>query len=109
MKIGLFFTEGTNLFTIGNLFYSPSIGGLPSSFPEATANEEIMNYPSTVDLISAIKISKRTEGEVGISFLNAITEKIYATIRNTETDEYKKEVIEPLTNYNVLVFDQRFK
>jgi hypothetical protein len=49
-----FFTEGTNLF-IGNLFYSRRMGGLPSSFPEAAANEEITNYPSTVDLINAIK------------------------------------------------------
>jgi hypothetical protein len=103
-----FFTEGTNLFNIGNLFYSRRIGGLPSYTPETAANEEITNYPSTVDLINAIKVSGRTEGGLGIGFLNAITEKTYATIKNTETDEYRKEVIEPLTNYNVLVFDQRF-
>lgn len=103
-----FFTEGTNLFNIGNLFYSRRIGGSPSSVPETAANEEITNYPSTVDLINAVKVSGRTEGGLGIGFLNAITEKTYATIRNTDTDEYRKEVIEPLTNYNVLVFDQRF-
>lgn len=110
-----FFTEGTNLFNIGNLFYSRRIGGFPSSVPEIAANEEITNYPSTVDLINAVKISGRTEGGLGIGFLNAITEKTYATIeRTTVTDENKviketrREVIEPLTNYNVLVFDQRF-
>jgi hypothetical protein len=103
-----FFTEGTNLFNIGNLFYSRRIGGLPSSFPETEANEEITNYPGTVDLLNAIKVSGRTEAGLGVGFLNAITKKTYATIRNTDTDEYRKEVIEPLTNYNVLVFDQRF-
>jgi hypothetical protein len=110
-----FFTEGTNLFNIGNLFYSRRIGGLPSFVPETAANEEIINYPSTVDLINALKISGRTEGGLGIGFLNAITEKTYATIESTTvTDENKvikgtrREVIEPLTNYNVLVFDQRF-
>ncbi|MFQ3173024.1 MAG: hypothetical protein ACI8W0_000105 [Flavobacterium sp.] len=103
-----FFTEGTNLFNIGGLFYSRRIGGLPSSVPETAANEEITNYPGTVDLVNAIKVSGRTEAGLGIGFLNAITEKTYATIRNTDTDEYRKEVIEPLTNYNVLVFDQRF-
>ena len=40
--------------------------------------------------------------------MNAVTEKTYATIRNNDTNETRKEVIEPLTNYNVLVFDQRF-
>jgi hypothetical protein len=103
-----FFTEGTNLFNIGNLFYSRRIGGLPISVPETTANEEITNYPGTVDLLNAIKVSGRTEAGLGVGFLNAITKKTYATIRDTETDEYRKEVIEPLTNYNVLVFDQRF-
>jgi hypothetical protein len=103
-----FFTEGTNLFNIGNLFYSRRIGGFPTSVPETAANEEITNYPGTVDLLNAIKVSGRTEAGLGVGFLNAITKITYATIRNTETDEYRKEVIEPLTNYNVLVFDQRF-
>ncbi len=103
-----FFTEGTNLFNIGNLFYSRRIGGAPSSVPVVAANEEITNYPSTVDLINAVKVSGRTQGGLGIGFLNAITEKTHATIRNIDTDEHRKEIIEPLTNYNVLVFDQRF-
>jgi hypothetical protein len=30
-------------------------GWFAGSFPEAAANEEITNYPSTVDLINAIK------------------------------------------------------
>jgi hypothetical protein len=30
------------------------------------------------------------------------------TIENTVTEKRRKEVIEPLTNYNVLVLDQRF-
>jgi hypothetical protein len=33
-----FFTEGTNLFNIGNIFYS--IGGAPSTYPNV-ANEEV--------------------------------------------------------------------
>jgi hypothetical protein len=41
-------------------------------------------------------------------FLNA-TEKTSATIENTATKERRKEVVEPLTNYNVLVLDQRFR
>ncbi|WP_363268606.1 DUF5916 domain-containing protein [Flavobacterium sp.] len=103
-----FFTEGTNLFNKGGLFYSRRIGGVPSTEPTVGANEEIINYPSTVDLLNAVKVSGRTEKGLGIGFLNAVTEKTYATIRDNNTNETRKEVIEPLTNYNVLVLDQRF-
>ena len=104
-----FFTEGTNLFNIGNIFYSRRIGGSPSTEPTIAANEEITKYPSSVDLINAVKVSGRTENGLGIGFLNGITEKTYATILNNDTKQTRKEVIQPLTNYNVLVFDQRFR
>jgi hypothetical protein len=109
-----FFTEATDLFSKGGLFYSRRIGGTPiidnySLQYQLPANEEITNFPSTVDLINAVKVSGRTEKGLGIGFLNAITEKTYATITNTTTNETLKEVIQPLTNYNVLVFDQRFR
>jgi hypothetical protein len=103
-----FFTEGTDLFSKGNLFYSRRIGGAPSTEPATAENEEITNYPSTVNLLNAIKISGRTEKGLGIGFLNAVTEKTKAIILNNDTDEVRKEVIEPLTNYNILVLDQRF-
>jgi hypothetical protein len=41
-------------------------GGFTEFFPEAAANEEITNYPSTVDLINAIKYLD--EQAVGIVF-----------------------------------------
>jgi hypothetical protein len=103
-----FFTEATDLFSKGGLFYSRRIGGEPITNPEITINEEITDYPSTVDLINAVKVSGRTEKGLGIGFLNAVTEKTYATIQDTITNTSRKEVIEPLVNYNVLVFDQRF-
>lgn len=108
-----FFTEATDLFSKGGLFYSRRIGGTPivDSYKfqnQLPANEEITNFPSTVDLINAVKISGRTEKGLGIGFLNAVTEKTSATVLDTTTNETRKEVIQPLTNYNVLVFDQRF-
>ena len=103
-----FFTEGTDLFNKGGLFYSRRIGGAPSTEPQIAGNEEITNYPSSVKLINAVKVSGRTEKGLGIGFLNAITKKTYATIQNNDTNETRKEVIEPLTNYNMLVLDQRF-
>lgn len=109
-----FFTEATDLFAKGNLFYSRRIGGTPiiDSYDfqnQLPANEEVTNFPSTVNLINAVKVSGRTEKGLGIGFLNAITEKTDATILDTTTNKTRKEVIQPFTNYNVLVFDQRFR
>ncbi|MES2238757.1 MAG: DUF5916 domain-containing protein [Bacteroidota bacterium] len=104
-----FFTEGTNLFNIGNLFYSRRIGGSPTANPTLANNEETTNYPSNVDLINAVKISGRTKKGLGVGFLNAITEKTFATIKNTDTNISRKEIIEPITNYNIIVLDQRFR
>ena len=103
-----FFTEGTELFSKGNLFYSRRIGGFPSGDVNVADNEELIEYPSNVDLLNAIKISGRTKNGLGIGFLNAITEKTYATIQDTLTLATRKEVIEPLANFNILVLDQRF-
>jgi hypothetical protein len=103
-----FFTEGTDLFNKGGLFYSRRIGGAPITEPIIDANEEIINYPSTVNLLNAVKVSGRTEKGLGIGFLNAVTKETFATIRDNDTNETREEVIEPLTNYNILVLDQRF-
>ncbi len=104
-----FFTEGTDLFSKGNLFYSRRIGGAPSTAPEIDDDtEEITNSPSSVNLINAVKVSGRTDKGLGIGVLNAVTEKTFATISNTVTNDTRKAVIEPLTNYNIFVLDQRF-
>ena len=103
-----FFTEATDLFSKGNLFYSRRIGGAPMAEPSTNVNEVVTEYPSATDLLNAVKVSGRTEKGLGIGFLNAITEKTETTILDTTTNETRKEVIQPLTNYNVLVFDQRF-
>jgi len=110
-----FFTEGTDLFEKGDLLYSRRIGGSPSTYPITNVDEEVTDYPLTVNLLNALKISGRTKGGLGIGVLNAVTEKTEATIRkttinpdNTTTTESRKVVVEPLANYNVLVLDQRF-
>lgn len=103
-----FFTEGTELFTKGNLFYSRRVGGYPSGEVELSDDEEIVKYPASVELINAFKVSGRTASNLGVGVFNAITKRSYADIRNRETFETRKELVEPLTNYNILVLDQRF-
>lgn len=104
-----FFKEGVDLFSKGDLFYSRRIGGLPSSFPEIDESvEEITSYPENVKMLNAIKVSGRTNKGLGIGFFNAITEKSYASIKDLNTQELRKEVVEPLANYNIFVIDQQF-
>src|SRR5690606_19222008 len=103
-----FFTEGTELFNKGNLFYSRRIGGSPTGNPALGENETLTEYPARVDLINAFKISGRTEKNLGIGIFNAVTERTYAKIHNSETNQTRKALVEPLANYNVLVLDQRF-
>lgn len=107
-----FFTEGTELFNKGNLFYSRRIGNAPVGFGKVQSylkeNEEIANNPAKVNMINALKVSGRTKKGLGIGFFNAITEKTSAEIKNTLTNERREVVTEPLANYNVLVLDQQF-
>ncbi|MBW8361869.1 MAG: carbohydrate binding family 9 domain-containing protein [Kaistella sp.] len=104
-----FFTEGTELFSKGNLFYSRRIGGNPSRFPDVNNDEEIVVNPEKVKLFNAVKVSGRTNKGLGIGFFNAVTEKTNAEIRNIVTGEMREEVTEPWANYNVMVLDQRFR
>ena len=104
-----FFTEGTELFNKSRLFYSRRIGASPSLSPDTNENEIVTETPASVQLLNASKISGRTAKGLGIGFFNAITEKTYATIEDTLTGETREELIEPLSNYNVLVLDQVLK
>ena len=103
-----FFTEGTDLFSKGNLLYSRRIGATPNLDLNLDENERILEMPSAINLLNALKISGRDKDGLGIGFLNAITERTTATAYNEITNNSREVVISPLTNYNVTVFDQRF-
>jgi hypothetical protein len=103
-----FFTEGTDLFNKGGLFYSRRIGQRASVYPEINDGEEVIEYPSAIDLVNAVKISGRTKEGLGIGFLNTVTKKTDVVIRDIKTGAERVEMVEPLANYNVLVLDQRF-
>lgn len=103
-----FFTEGVDLFTKGNLFYSRRVGNAPTGTPNLNENEIVTDYPDKVKTINAFKISGRTEKGLGIGVFNAITEKTYATINDTITNNSRIDLVEPLSNYNIFVIDQQF-
>ena len=107
-----FFTEGTELFNKGNLFYSRRIGAQPIHFYDAysqtVGTESVAENPAQSKLINATKISGRTQKGLGIGFLNAITKPQYAIIVNNAKQKRKYQT-DPLTNYNVFVLDQTLK
>ena len=108
-----FFTEGTELFSKGNLFYSRRIGGRPihinKAYDEQKENETVLKNPTESKLINASKISGRTSSGLGIGILNAITNPQQATLLNNETGETRTIETNPLTNYNIIVLDQTLK
>jgi len=107
-----FFTEGTELFTKGDLFYSRRIGDAPIGFNSAQKemlnDEIIIENPEKADLLNAIKISGRTDRGLGIGFFNAITQETYASFRDTITGVNRTKITEPLANYNIFVLDQQY-
>lgn len=107
-----FFTEGTELFNKGNLFYSRRIGGQPLHynlpFNQLAPGERLIANPSETKLLNATKISGRTAGGLGIGFFNAIVKPQHAIIEDANKEEIKIET-NPLTNYNILVLDQTLK
>lgn len=108
-----FFTEGTELFNKGGLFYSRRVGNTPSAINNAYDNlgdnDSIIENPESVKLLNAIKVSGRTKDGLGIGFFNSVTQKTEATITNTSTGITRKVITEPTTNYNVLVLDQQLQ
>lgn len=105
-----FFNEGTDLFSLSDdMFYSRRIGGAPKNI----TNQDLAGNDSAdvtvrtefTRLLNATKISGRTSGNLGIGFLNAITDNNYTTIDSAGIS--RQALLEPLTNYNVLVLDQR--
>ncbi|MFH0893767.1 MAG: DUF5916 domain-containing protein [Bacteroidota bacterium] len=107
-----FFKEGTELFNKGGLFYTRRIGKTPSGYYSVSDSlhegEKLIENPSTARLLNAFKISGRNNNGLGVGFLNAITGNAFA-IAEDSLGNKRKILSEPLTNYNIVVFDQQLK
>jgi hypothetical protein len=110
-----FFTEGTELFNKGQLFYSRRIGAVPpgyysvDQFGELVPDVRIIKNPSVTRLYNAIKFSGRTREKLGIGVFNAVTAPMHAIVENETTHERTEMETSPLTNYNIVVLDQALK
>ncbi len=104
-----FFNEGVDLFNKGNLFYSRRIGGTPKNVTNANSSDTSLSpsLPEYTRLINATKISGRNSRNLGVGFFNAVTDNNYQEYSDGEGN-VERVLIEPLTNYNIIVLDQRF-
>ena len=106
-----FFTEGTDIFNLDDLFYSRRIGGtyhsILGNYNEDT--DSVLSRSSESPLINATKISGRNKNGLGLGILNSITQRTYAELVTTKTQETRKVLADPLTNYNVIVIDKNLK
>ncbi|MFC2151992.1 DUF5916 domain-containing protein, partial [Bacteroidota bacterium] len=103
-----FFTEGTELFNKGGIFYSRRIGSSPKNSDEVedqlNVNEEVISNPVETKLINAT-----TNNGLGIGFINAMTGAADAEIRDSITGEKRLYRTQGFTNYNMIVLDQSLK
>lgn len=107
-----FFTEGTELFNKGGLFYSRRVGGRPlhywKVYDQVQEGETLVSNPQQARLVNATKISGRTAKGLGLGLFNATSARSTAVIRGADGTEREIET-DPLTNYTVLAADQNLK
>ena len=119
-----FFTEGTELFNKGGLFYSRRVGAQPIGFKQVSSQlhrrthnpdgswhngEFVVQNPGITRLVNATKVSGRTSAGLGIGVFNAISNDVYATVQDSTTGTQRDVLTQPLTNYNIVVLDQSLK
>lgn len=105
-----FFTEGTEMFNKGDLFYSKRVGSIPSYFnyEGINATDKVIKSPQEGKVLNATKISGRTAGGLGIGLFNAVTNTMYAEVEDQNGNRREVQT-QPLTNYNIFVLDQSLK
>ena len=107
-----FFTEGTELFNKGGLFYSRRVGAPPVGFYDVGSQlrpgETVVSNPGITRLLNATKVSGRTAKGLGVGVFNAVSRAMYATLRDSLGQE-RAVLTQPLANYNIVVLDQSLK
>lgn len=109
-----FFLEGTDLFSIGGVFYSRRIGAQPFNYNavfdalDEDMGESVVSNPDLASMINGTKVSGRTNNGLGIGVFNAIERQLHGVIADSNGIE-RTVTTHPLSNYNVFVLSQNLK
>ena len=107
-----FFTEGTELFSKGDLFYSRRVGGFtydsntPNEIADSTG-ETVISNPRQAQVINATKVSGRNDKNLGIGVFNGISIDTYAVLEDSLGNQ-REVITDPFSNYNMIVLDQLY-
>jgi len=105
-----FFLEGSNIlsYQLGNnrMFYSRRIGSTPAYAP-SLSEDEYARVPETVSILSAAKLTGKTQNGLSVGILQSITQKEVATV--VTADGRRHETVEPLTSYFVGRMQQEYR
>ncbi|HEX8326797.1 MAG TPA: DUF5916 domain-containing protein [Hymenobacter sp.] len=119
-----FFTEGTELFNKGNLFYSRRVGAQPIGFGavggqlrrgtrgpdgQRQSGEFVVQNPGITRLLNATKVSGRTKSGLGIGVFNAVSNDVFATVQDSASGARRNVLTQPFANYSIVVLDQSLK
>ncbi len=106
-----FFTEGTELFERGDIFYTRRVGGTPDGYRDIRDEydaDSIIENPEEIQLVNATKVSGRNRNGTAIGVFNAVNTNTFAKVIDS-TGAEQKILTNPASNYNMLVFDQNLK
>ena len=119
-----FFTEGTELFNKGDLFYSRRVGATPIGIGGVSSQlrrryrdadgrlylgEAIVENPGVTPLVNATKISGRTSKGLGVGVFNAVSNDVYAVVQDSTSGARRDVLTQPFSNYSIMVLDQSLK
>jgi hypothetical protein len=94
-----FFIEGANKFnTDYRLFYSRRIGRAPNESPDDL--DYWVKQPDRTTILGAAKLTGKTSNGWELGFLNAVTEREYASYINTDGEQIRTVVMDE-ANYNI--------
>ena len=105
-----FFLEGTSILTYDlgkdKVFYTRRIGQAPRISPVVGENE-YASMPDQTTIISAAKITGKTEKGLSVGLVESITANEKAKI--SDGQETREQTVEPFTNYLVTRIQQDFR
>jgi hypothetical protein len=105
-----FFLEGTSILTYDlgqdKVFYTRRIGQAPSGKPE-TVEGEYASIPDQTTIISALKVTGKTEKGLSVGVVESITASELAEISDGQNT--REQTVEPFTNYMVTRIQQDFR